>query len=300
VRVIFQMNANPLSPLRALGLLLLICVGACGAQGDDRVVDSEAEFQTYVIDYLKTSGLVPGAERGEDDLVIVSDDLQLGLHNVNIKCELAGGTRAACQSVLEEHFGGILKRMAEQKDRKDPTLAEATPQLRLQFTTEDYAHSAPDGMLWTQWAPGVLKAVVLDSPDSFTYINRRHTEAWQVSEEEIWALAEREFARTIDYSAFDEPSTSNEHMLLFAPEDGYAAARILVPEFRARAAAKLGEPFFAALPHRDVLLLWSGDADPVLMSRIKQQVAEDYESSPYALSRAVFKVSKDGVSSLEP
>lgn len=280
--------------VRAICMLSILAAG-CSNPAQEDVTTSPEEFQSFVLEYLHQPGVLPEAARGEDAREIVAGDTRLGLDNVQLKCRLAGGTRAACLPVLDEHFVGILERLKVAEAEEALPVAELLSRLRLQFATEDYLQSVPEGTLWTRWAPGVLKAVVLDGPDSYSYLSRDQSRKWQMSEDEVWARAEREFERTSVDTLFEDAASAGERIVFVFPDDGYAAARILLPAFRARAAEALGEPFFAALPHRDALVLWANDADPAVTARLLETVAEDYRTSPYALSPSVFRVTKDDV-----
>ncbi len=81
--------------------------------------------------------------------------------------------------------------------------------------------------------------------------------------------------------------------LAISENDGYAAARILVPSVRTRIAELLGETFFIAFPNRDFLVAWSRDYAYHL--KFAARVKEDFESRNHPLSPDVFIGTAKGV-----
>ena len=75
-------------------------------------------------------------------------------------------------------------------------------------------------------------------------------------------------------------------------DDGYAAARLLLPEIRARLAAELGDPFGAGVPGRERLLAWP--LDDVEGAVASTRLREGFDKSPYPISAATLVVSVDG------
>ena len=80
--------------------------------------------------------------------------------------------------------------------------------------------------------------------------------------------------------------------------DGYDATRLLLPGFRRFAAERLGDPYFAAIPNRDVLVLWSKSASPEFQARVRAQVAESFRGGAYPLTERLFEAGAAGVSPL--
>lgn len=82
-------------------------------------------------------------------------------------------------------------------------------------------------------------------------------------------------------------------MLLVGEHDGYDAARILMPNLRKAAAGLLGEPFRAAIPNRDFLVMWaSGNA--TLAKGAAANARRDFEAQPYPISPLILEVWGDG------
>ncbi|HEX2062601.1 MAG TPA: hypothetical protein VHK90_17810, partial [Thermoanaerobaculia bacterium] len=91
-----------------------------------------------------------------------------------------------------------------------------------------------------------------------------------------------------------------EHFIAVEENDAFAAARLLLPRFRGFLADSLGEPFCAAIPNRDFLICWPAGAAPEFHEAIEAKVAEDYETQPYPLTRAVFVATRTSLAEIPP
>jgi uncharacterized protein YtpQ (UPF0354 family) len=76
-------------------------------------------------------------------------------------------------------------------------------------------------------------------------------------------------------------STGSNLFLTVGSDDSYDAVRLLSPQFRERAAERLGSPFYAAIPNRDFLIMWSTNASPAFMNKLREQVLQDSRDKPY-------------------
>ncbi|HEY6324448.1 MAG TPA: hypothetical protein VJA16_23125 [Thermoanaerobaculia bacterium] len=65
---------------------------------------------------------------------------------------------------------------------------------------------------------------------------------------------------------------------------------MLLPSLREAAAKTLGTPFFAAVPNRDRLFLWSASSSPRFQEHARKIVRQDFIDDPYPLSASAFSV----------
>lgn len=87
---------------------------------------------------------------------------------------------------------------------------------------------------------------------------------------------------------------SPDPFLASEEKDGYDAVRLLLPWVRQEAAKHLGNPFLAAIPNRDFLVMWGTTNSQAFQSRARDNVLQDFKSQPYKLSSSVLKVWEDG------
>jgi uncharacterized protein YtpQ (UPF0354 family) len=70
--------------------------------------------------------------------------------------------------------------------------------------------------------------------------------------------------------------------------DGFAAARLMVPAFRQRLREALGDDYYVVTPNRDFLVAWSKDFSN--HDRFVAKAMHDAREYPYPISSRVFTV----------
>lgn len=91
----------------------------------------------------------------------------------------------------------------------------------------------------------------------------------------------------------NRPASGAGRFIAIAPNDSYDATRLLLPGFRARLLAALGDAAYAAIPNRYFLVAWS--RDDASHARFVAQIEKDVRNRPYPLTDTLFFISKDGV-----
>jgi hypothetical protein len=298
----FDLPVNPMIPVsastvRAALACAVLVLGACG-KAPDGVLASDVAFRDFVLEV--TTQRVPELPLapGKDARELTSGEAVLGLDNLRSRCEAGGATREACTPLVVEHFQSVAASLKQALDQPPQTWAGAEPRLRLQLVTEDYARTAPSGMAWRPWIPGVLRAIAVDGDKGFALISQQTTALWQVPDATIDAAAEaglQQASADVGWAVSGIPPT----MIYLSQSDGYDAARLLLPSTRAKAADILGEPFFAAIPHRDFLVMWSTSADAEFQRKIRFNIRNDFEKRPYPLSPTVLRVTRETIEPVE-
>lgn len=170
-----------------------------------------------------------------------------------------------------------------------PTWEAARPRLRPQLVPADYAVQNPD-LLRKPFLPGVDLAYAIDERERYALLLAPQAASWGLAEGELHAVALANFESLCQPGALEvtvpsDPANQGRWLAIEA-DDGYAAARILVPAMRQRMAELLGEPFFVGLPNRDFLVAWSRDLSfhPAFADRVRQ----DFARKHHPLSPEVF------------
>jgi hypothetical protein len=127
----------------------------------------------------------------------------------------------------------------------------------------------------------------LDMLRSMSFVTRVQARAWGLSPHELRRvafdnLAQRNFGMQLD--PVRNTISVNEN-------DGYDAARVLLPGFARRARKLLGAAVHVALPHRDLLMVL--DAERADAAGIEAEVETLYRSKAYPLSPRVFRLVDD-------
>ena len=135
--------------------------------------------------------------------------------------------------------------------------------------------------------------MVLDSGDGYGYVRSEDREKWQVSESELFDQAQRNLEQSAREITIHEGRLGDK-LLAIQENDGYDAARILVPAIRKQAAELLGEPFLVGIPYRDFIVMWSTENSTQFQSSTRATIAKDSAAQPYSISGDVFEVWADG------
>lgn len=229
----------------------------------------------------------------EEDLIRM-DQAELGLDNLyNKLCSEALSAKERARQI-HRHFANIIA-MVEQHEAKQPkTWDDAKDMVYLQLAPQSYLQPliANTRLIHRPLTEGIFVAVVLDSDDGYGYVKSEDREQWRVSEAELFDQAQRNLERTAREVTMHEGRI--DKLLAIQENDGYDAARILVPSVRKHAAELLGEPFYVGIPHRDFIVMWSTANSPEFQRTTRDTLASDFATQPYSISGDVFEVWADG------
>ena len=81
---------------------------------------------------------------------------------------------------------------------------------------------------------------------------------------------------------------------VFAAQDGYDAARLLLSTLHERLAPELDGDFFVATPARDLFMALSIGPDS-FVDRLRKRANRDFRRLPYPITDDLFVVTRDGV-----
>lgn len=204
-------------------------------------------------------------------------------------CGQPAGSPAERERLIREHFQRGSRLEAEV--RGGPLgWAAAREQLVVQLVRDDLATRVK--ALRRPLVPGVAVVVVLDLPTGYSYLSEELAAQWGVPSEEVFEQATRNLT-TRTKGQLGVSGDGSERVLYVGERDGYDAARILTPGLRKAAARLLGDPFRAAVPNRDFLVMWSR-ANAHFAARASANARRDFEAQPYAISPLVLEVWADG------
>jgi uncharacterized protein YtpQ (UPF0354 family) len=82
-------------------------------------------------------------------------------------------------------------------------------------------------------------------------------------------------------------------VILVETDDGLASSRLLHPELHQLFSGPLGSPFWAGIPCRDTLVLFSDRR--LLKQRIGRRLKKDHDASAYQITAQPFLVTRDGI-----
>lgn len=152
------------------------------------------------------------------------------------------------------------------------------------------------GAMVTQpFVDNLLIAYAVDSDRTIAYIPERHFQTWGISIDQLHEVALSNLvARSQSMNAHAAQDKQGKvNLILFQTMDGYDASRILLPMLHDRLRERLGSPFVAGIPNRDILLCFRNDQSTV--ARLQQQIASDYRAMPHQITDRLLLVTADGV-----
>jgi uncharacterized protein YtpQ (UPF0354 family) len=141
-------------------------------------------------------------------------------------------------------------------------------------------------------AGSVVAIVAIDDAKVMRFATDEHVREWKTTpaallEIGVWNL----LAATKDQPEL--ASRANMNFAIYRVGDSYDAARLLVPELRAKMSKLLGAPAAFAIPERDILIAAPAhDADKVRV--LREIAAEDFGSAPYPITKEVFVFDDSG------
>ena len=250
------------------------------------------EFRDRVLEILRLE--FPNVEFAADhrEDMIVWNEAEFGLHTLHADAVRLGVTDAQLRDAVVAHFDKVIK-MAELGKLVVPAdWEEARQRVRLQLMP---AGLIRDGISITYpLLDQVVISVVIDSSHGYAYVRNEDIAKWNTSLFDLYEIAcenLKQASEGIEISFIDGPPS----MIVLQTQDGYDAARVLLPEFRQFAAERLGTPFFAAIPNRDFLIMWSQSEDTSFHEHIKKQVRIDAASQSHPLTSTILVVTEENI-----
>jgi uncharacterized protein YtpQ (UPF0354 family) len=141
---------------------------------------------------------------------------------------------------------------------------------------------------------------VIDMPQMTVSITTEQLIRWQLCAEDVDQIARENLDRYAPQMEVQiVESKEGGKAAIFAEQDGYDAARLLLTNLHRRLSPQLGGDFYVALPARDMFLALSPDPKP-FVRRLQDRVTHDYRRLPYPICSDLFLVTRDGVAGTKP
>lgn len=275
-----------------VGMLALMPGGTAFGQASDM-----RSFRQQVLGILnqKYAHLQPKAG-DEDSTIEVDNGSKSGVIDLtNIYGKVRQVPVAQQEAEIVDYLGKMLKGFDAEDDKSRSSWAAMSKLLRPRLVSSTLRLPLPT-MLQRPFATGARHAYVLDHDDHVEYVQRDMLQPWGVDLEQVHKTAVanlEELTEVLDIEM--RQAKGNGRFIGVVYGDSYDAARLVLPDFRRRLLEMLGEPFFAGIPHRDLLLAWSSDVRQ--QSLFVGKIAADFKQSPYPITDAIFHVDRKGVGS---
>ncbi|CAN5459423.1 hypothetical protein BH10PSE6_BH10PSE6_10060 [soil metagenome] len=253
--------------------------------------DDLRAFRAEVLDILHRKYPAMKAVAAQEVGVVEIDEGSIGLQNLYAMARSLPARERQAEIV---EFLEKMMAMAPSRQAQPPSWPEVKEFVHPRFVSTDLVQVTPD-LLHRPFSPGVIVGYVVDHGPGVRFINRQQAEGWGVA---VQSVDETAIANLDALSApvpieVHEPKRGAGLFAYFQTMDSYDAARLLLPRFRGRLLAALGDVAFVGIPNRDFLVAWSPDFGP--FAKLVARVGEDFRQQPYAITDTIFVADRSGV-----
>lgn len=126
------------------------------------------------------------------------------------------------------------------------------------------------------------------------FVRANELEVWGLAEDDAVRIALDNLARRSERARFERVEEADGPVVIARSGDGLDSARLVLPGLVDVLGPELGEPFVAAVPHRDTLLACRADA-PRAREAMMMRVSEAHARAPHRISDKPFLVDRRGL-----
>jgi uncharacterized protein YtpQ (UPF0354 family) len=152
-------------------------------------------------------------------------------------------------------------------------------------------------MLTSDWLADVLICYVIKSKKFYRFVTGWDVGRWGTDAEALHQLALTNLSQ-LPWPKRLEGSRQADggRVVIVETGDNLASSRLLHPDLHRLFSGPLGSPFWAGIPDRDTLVLYSDRRS--LKQRISRKLRKDFKSSAYPITPNPFLVTADGIAPL--
>jgi uncharacterized protein YtpQ (UPF0354 family) len=201
----------------------------------------------------------------------------------------------ARRSEIIEHFVRSVSQSAELPLGEEPW-EDARVCLLPLLKPREYLKSdrATRHLLVNEWLGEVVICYALRNKDIFRFVttadvDRWDTDAGSIHQVSIDNLCQLSWPNRMEGARQAEGG----RVIVIAPSDRLASSRLLHPDLHRLFSGPLGSPFWAGIPDRDTLVVYSDRRR--LKQRIERRLRKDHRTSTYSISPRPFLVTPDGI-----
>jgi uncharacterized protein YtpQ (UPF0354 family) len=154
-------------------------------------------------------------------------------------------------------------------------------------------NSATQNVLTSEWLADVVICYVIKSKKLYRFVTQWDLDRWEKNFTELQELALANLTALPWPREMYGARAESGRIVIVQTDDGLASSRLLHPELHKLFSGPLGSPFWAGVPCRDTLVLYSDRK--VLKNRTNRRLAKDHDTSAYPISPKPFLVTRDGI-----
>ena len=148
-------------------------------------------------------------------------------------------------------------------------------------------------LLKTEWLSDVLITYVISREKIFRFVTPWDLNRWGITAEALHERAIANLARLPWPRKLMGAGDDGGHVIVVDTNDSLASSRLLHPDLHQLFSGPLGSPFWAGIPCRNTLVLYSDRH--LLRKRIPGRLRKDHKASAYPITAQPFLVTRDGI-----
>lgn len=305
----YRKAANRWVSLLAASILLVAGSAASGTEGQPKTDDKEA-FSQHVLQIASQEFATLNLKKTEKPLQCTwISGSHLSLENLykTVRQDTEPGKeddeiRRFLKSMVELKSPAKALAWDDVKSKLRPQIVPA-PKIEVPPSTAADPNPKPSKKVIVHrplpFSNKLFESFVIDSENTFQYVYQENLQKWGVNLDVVSKCAYDNLSKNSqnvklelnDDSVGKDPKA--KYITISVP-DGYAAARILLPEIRKRLQKDLGDRCFVGIPNRDFLIAWAPDAPH--QERFADQVRKRFQSRHHPLTPQVYQLDDNTLS----
>jgi len=210
---------------------------------------------------------------------------------------LCNGFLDGLRSIIQQRGKIGCEAWEEVRDRVVP-LIEPDRRVReldeREILPERRATSIASQVVASPWLADLVICYGVRSRHAFRLINRNDLDRWQISADSLHVTALDNLINVEEAQFVCVPAPGGKGGFgMFRTKQVAASSYLLHPQLYQRVAPRLGNQLLAAIPARDVLVVFSEGTVP--RRAIEETVRGDYECSEHPITERLFRLTPDGV-----
>lgn len=256
---------------------------------DKLIGGKESQFQKRALEILKRSHPNESFRQGSSALKVMLGAVELDLQRLYSNCR---NNETQTEELVLQYFSHAI---ALSRRPASINWETARPLLRPQLVPLEFQDRLP---VWTYpFSEKIGIGIVLKESDGAPFVRAEQLAEWGIP-------AEGMYKQSVENLSGDKAekevtiTDGSDRFIGMETHDGFDAVRILLPSLRQLAAEKLGERYYAGIPNRNFLILWSRECSPRFRDYAVEKIETDFAIQPFPLASNVFEVSSTGIKPL--
>lgn len=254
-------------------------------------MDAES-FRDFVLGVLKQAFPDELFEASDHVDAICWKDTEIGLQNLHADAAVVRAQPDVVRQTIVEHFSRIVKLTDSELLNLPQAWKDARDRVRLQLMPASFAQAGVS--VTFPFLEDVLIGIVVDAENGYAFVRAEDIERWAIGLVDLYETARenlQQASQDLGVSFYPGPPA----IVALDTNDGYAAARLLLPSLRQFVSQRIGSPFYAGIPNRDFLIMWANSDDVEFRVRVERQLLDDSQSRSHPLTSRILKVTEESI-----